>query len=154
MFSFKQFLSNLNSELDSDPTGQVKTISPEIATKRYNEYKNRFRCEQIGVFFSVHKAELWFKQRYHPDESAKRKDEQRMAIKRRLEIFMDLKERFNGMLSLDMSSNESQVYLYKFLDACMIRLENGNLLKIYVKTFKIIKILSFKQFEVLFLRQF
>lgn len=131
MLSFKQFLPNLNTELNSDPTAQTKTISPEIATKRYNEYKNRFRCEQIAVFFTTHKAELWFKQRYHPDESAKRKDEQRMAIKRRLNIFMDLKERFNGKLSLDMSFDKNKNYLYKFLDACMIRLENGKIFKLY-----------------------
>lgn len=126
MLSFKHFLSNLNSEIDSDPS--AKSISPEIATKKYNEYKNDFRREQIAEFFSTHKHENWFMLRYHPEVSAKRKDEQREAIFRRLQIFFDLLERFNGTgdkLSLDMTEQSAQTNLNKFLDACMIRLEDG-----------------------------
>jgi len=123
MLSFKQFLSNLNS---SEAAGA--TISPEMATKRYNEYKNEFRSVQIGKFFADHKNEDWFKQRYHPEVSAKRKDEQRGAIKRRLVIFRDLMEKFNANgdeLTLDMSQEGAEKRLFKFLDACMIKLEGG-----------------------------
>ena len=115
MLSFKQFLANLNNELECDPAGP-KSISPEMATKRYNEYKNEFRCEQIGQFFSTHKLEEWFKQRYHPDVSAKRKDEQRAAILRRMKLFMSLLERFeiNGrQISLDMCKPMAQKNLMK-----------------------------------------
>lgn len=48
MLSFKAFLQTLNQNL-----------TPEQATKRYNEYKNNFRKEQIELFFDVHKNEEW-----------------------------------------------------------------------------------------------
>lgn len=124
MLSFKQFLSNLNSELDMGPGGS-KMIALEVATKRYNDYKNEFRSGQIKDFFNAHKSEEWFKQRYQPEVSAKRRDEQRVAVKRRLGIFNDLLTRFGDGVSLDMRDSNAEKKLSKFLDACMIKLEEG-----------------------------
>lgn len=123
MISFKQFINNLN---ETDPS--TSSLAPEEATKRYNDYKNDFRCTQIASFFANHKQEEWFKQRYHPEVSGNRKDEQRSAVLRRLGIFNDLLKRFNTdarRLSLDMSDPVAEKYLLKFIDACMIKLEEG-----------------------------
>jgi hypothetical protein len=121
MLSFKQFMSGLQAESNN------MQISQETGIKRYNDYKNSFRREQINLFFAVHKNEDWFKCRYHPDDSAKRKDEQRDAIKRRLSIFTSLIENYSQHfdLSLDMSDDKDRQNLYKFLDACIIKLEGG-----------------------------
>jgi hypothetical protein len=123
MLSFKQFLNNLN---ESDPTSS--SLSPEEITNKYSDYKNNFRCIQIDSFFANHKQEEWFKQRYHPEVAGKRKDEQRTAVLRRLGIFNELLKRFNTearQLSLDMSEPMAEKYLLKFIDACMIKLEEG-----------------------------
>jgi hypothetical protein len=121
MLSFKQFMSGLQAESNN------MQISQETGIKRYNDYKNSFRREQINLFFAVHKNEDWFKCRYHPDDSAKRKDEQREAIKRRLSIFTSLFEKYSQHfdLSLDMTDDKDRQNLYKFLDACIIKLEGG-----------------------------
>ena len=113
MLSFKNFLQSLNQNL-----------TPEQATKRYNEYKNAFRKEQIEIFFDAHKEEEWFKFRYHPDESVKRKEEYRVAIKRRLAIFMNLYEKnFLDNVYADMDSHEE---LKRFICAVIIKLEDGS----------------------------
>ena len=124
MLSFKQFLASLQADNNDIP------ISQEAATKRYNDYKNAFRREQIGLFYAVHKNEDWFRCRYHPDDAAKRKDEQREAIKRRLNIFLGLIDKYcdcdNGFdLSLDMTDEKDRQNLFKFIDACIIKLEDG-----------------------------
>jgi hypothetical protein len=122
MMSFKQFLASLgNAE---------KELTPEMATKRYNDYKNDFRREQIASFFQAHKNEEWFKYRYHPEESAKRRDEQRENIFKRLDIFIALMNNYDKQdgvneLSLDMTNDDDRRRLFKFLDACMIKLEGG-----------------------------
>ncbi len=126
MLSFKQFMAGLQAE-SNEP------ISQELATKRYNDYKNSFRREQITLFYGVHKNEDWFKCRYHPDDSAKRKDEQREAIKRRLKLFFGLIEKYctknesNNYfdLSLDMTQEKDRQNMHKFIDACIIKLEDG-----------------------------
>ena len=122
MLSYKQYMATLNSE-----GGEM--LSPEAATKKYHEYKTGFRRDQIAKFFAVHKDEEWFKWRYHPDDAAKRKDEQRGAIRRRLLIFNRLIAKFSGpdeeQLSLDMTLDSNRKKLYKFIDACMIMLEGG-----------------------------
>ena len=113
ILSFKNFLQNLNQNL-----------TPEQATKRYNEYKNNFRKDQIELFFDAHKEEEWFKFRYHPDESVKRKEEYRNAIKRRLNIFMDLYEKkYLDNVYVDMDNYEE---LKKFICAVIIKLEDGS----------------------------
>jgi hypothetical protein len=48
MLSFKQYLLTVNQNL-----------TPEQANKRYNDYRNNFRKQQIQVFFDKHKNEDW-----------------------------------------------------------------------------------------------
>merc|ERR1711936_1016129 len=40
----------------------------------------------------THKDEEWFKQKYHPDDSVKRKDELRDMLKKRVEVFQEFME--------------------------------------------------------------
>ena len=49
MMSFKVFL-----------TQQDDTISDQDAVKKYNEYKEDFRKQQISEFFLQHKDEEWY----------------------------------------------------------------------------------------------
>ena len=48
MMSFKMFLSQ-----------QEDTISDQDAVKKYNEYKEDFRKQQMNEFFLAHKDEEW-----------------------------------------------------------------------------------------------
>ena len=52
MMSFKQFLVTLNND-------SKETVTAELATQKYTEYKNNFRREQIAKFFTAHKHEDW-----------------------------------------------------------------------------------------------
>jgi hypothetical protein len=131
MMSFKQFLNSLAMSGNENSSDILN--NPEQSTKHYTEYKNSFRREQIAHFFTSHKHEEWFKCRYHPEESMKRRSEQRDAVMKRLDIFMSLFNRYqseddnnNNKLSLDMTSHLNRKRLYKFLDAVMIRLEGGS----------------------------
>ena len=121
MMSYKQFLFSLNS---TNASGNKMT--PEQSNKLYNDYKVKFRRDQTALFFETHKGEEWFKLRYHPSDSTKRKEEQRVTIKRRLESFQQLVETDTGAsFSLEMSDEASRKRLFKFLDASMILLEGG-----------------------------
>ena len=124
MLTFKQFLSQLNTEMNGN-------VSNEIANKRYNDYKIQFRKDQVQAFFDAHKHEEWFKCRYHPEESTKRKEEQRESIKKRLELFLSMlakldKNEDNYKLSLEITDDMSRNNLNRFLEACMIKLEDGS----------------------------
>jgi hypothetical protein len=126
MMSYKQFLFSITSG------NQSAKMTPEQSNKLYNEYKIKFRREQTALFFAAHKNEEWFKLRYHPNDSTKRKEEQRETTKRRLDIFMELIESTlasseNNVppLSLEMTNDLNKKRLFKFLDAVMIRLEGG-----------------------------
>jgi hypothetical protein len=56
-----------------------------------------------------------FKYKYHPDEYSKRREEQRQIIKKRLEIFMELKTKgYLDDVSVDI---DNQRALTRFLDA-------------------------------------
>ena len=126
MMSYKQFVFSITSG------NQSAKMTPEQSNKLYNEYKIKFRREQTALFFAAHKNEEWFKLRYHPNDSTKRKEEQRETTKRRLDIFMELiesslasSENNAPPLSLEMTNDLSKKRLFKFLDAVMIRLEGG-----------------------------
>jgi hypothetical protein len=126
MMSYKQFVFSITSG------NQSAKMTPEQSNKLYNEYKIKFRREQTALFFAAHKNEEWFKLRYHPNDSTKRKEEQRETTKRRLDIFMELIESSLASsdnnappLSLEMTNDLSKKRLFKFLDAVMIRLEGG-----------------------------
>ena len=49
MLTFKQFLGQ-----------QEDNISDQDAIKKYNEYKEEFRRQQINEFFLAHKEEEWY----------------------------------------------------------------------------------------------
>ncbi len=127
MMSFKQFLQTLNSEAGGT------LVSNEVANSRYNEYKIQFRREQVQAFFNAHKNEEWFKFRYHPEDSVKRKDEQRESVKNRLNIFLTVMKLYHGeetdetgSISLEMSDDFNRTCLFRLLDACLVRLEDGS----------------------------
>ncbi len=102
--SFKQFLQQ-----------QDDSISDDDAIKKYNEYKIEFKKKQINEFFLAHKEEDWFKLRYHPDEHPYRYHEQKKAIIKRLEVFMDLyNKKWLDNVSVEIDKTNE---LVRFLDA-------------------------------------
>ena len=125
MLSFMQFVATL----ETNPDGSKS--SSEQANLRYADYKLQFRCEQIAAFFAAHKSEEWFRCRYHPEDSTRRKLEQRDAIKKRLDTFMSVLQAQGGAPTLEKSANglsdddeaSNQARLVRFLDACLLRLE-------------------------------
>lgn len=112
MMTFKQFLQQ-----------QDDTIGEEDAIKRYNNYKIDFKRQQISEFFVAHKEEEWFKARYHPEEFAKKQEESRGALQKRLSVFMELMHtgRLDN-LCLDVDKSEDSL---KILDAAVIKMEGG-----------------------------
>ncbi|XP_014609079.1 PREDICTED: serrate RNA effector molecule homolog isoform X1 [Polistes canadensis] len=112
MMSFKAFLGT-----------QEDTITDEEAIKRYNEYKLEFRRQQLNEFFVAHKDEEWFKIKYHPEESLKRKEEQLAALKKRVEVFIDMLQTEEvDNVSVDAEQADA---LLRLLDAVVIKLEGG-----------------------------
>ncbi|KAL8574949.1 hypothetical protein ACOMHN_052114 [Nucella lapillus] len=112
MLTFKQFL-----------TQQDDTIGEEDAIKRYNDYKQDFKRQQISEFFLAHKEEEWFKSKFHPEEYAKRQDEIRSALQNRLAVFQELVDTGRmDTLVLDVDRQEDTL---KILDAAVIRMEGG-----------------------------
>eukprot|EP00092_Neocalanus_flemingeri_P002381 GFUD01002547.1.p1 GENE.GFUD01002547.1~~GFUD01002547.1.p1 ORF type:complete len:408 (-),score=139.00 GFUD01002547.1:1060-2283(-) len=113
MMSFKAFLQTQDDQ-----------ISDEDAIKKYAEYKLEFKRQQLNEFFVTHKEEEWFKQKYHPDESVKRKDELREMLQKRVEVFQEFMEQGKfERLTLD---GEKQDALIKVLDSVVIKLEGGS----------------------------
>nr|CAG4643871.1 EOG090X04A7 [Lepidurus arcticus] len=112
MMSFKAFLA-----------AHDDSISDDEAVKKYAEYKLEFRRQQLNEFFTAHKDEEWFKLKFHPEESAKRKSEQLSGLKRRMEVFCQLlsEGKLEG-LSLDAEHAEK---LVRLLDTVVIKLEGG-----------------------------
>lgn len=113
MLSLKAFLNT-----------QDDTISDEEALKRYNDYKRDFRRQQLNEFFVAHKDEEWFKDKYHPVNSQKRKADHLASVKKRLEGFNEFYEKKridNIMVDADQSTK-----LTKLMDAFVIILEGGN----------------------------
>ncbi|KAL5013560.1 hypothetical protein ScPMuIL_007830 [Solemya velum] len=112
MLTFKQFLSQ-----------QDDSISDQDAIKKYNEYKLDFKKQQVNEFFLAHKEEEWFKFKYHPEDSGKRKEDINAALKRRCQVFIDLLEQSRiDNVSLDVEKDEEIV---KVLDAAVIKMEGG-----------------------------
>ncbi|XP_055917768.1 serrate RNA effector molecule homolog isoform X2 [Eupeodes corollae] len=112
MLTLKQFLDT-----------QEDTISDSDVLRKYSEYKLDFKRQQLNEFFITHKDEEWFKSKYHPTESVKRKEEQRSFLKRRADVFNELLE--NGTVSgvtLDSSQSDQ---LLRLLDTVVIKLEGG-----------------------------
>merc|ERR1719322_558259 len=113
MMSFKTFLGT-----------QDDTISDEEAIKKYAEYKLEFKRQQLNEFFVNHKDEEWFKLKYHPEDSSKRKEEQKTALNCRVEVFNKfLKQGKFDKVTVDNDQSDSIV---KLLDSVVILLEGGN----------------------------
>lgn len=111
IMTFKAFLAS-----------QDDMITDEEAIKKYTEYKLEFKRQQLNDFFMAHKEEEWFKSKYHPDLSTKRKEEHLAHIKRRVELFMAMLEQVEKVV-LD-GDNASSIL--RLLDSVVIRLENGS----------------------------
>jgi len=112
MMSFKAFLQTQDDQ-----------ISDEEAIRKYGEYKLEFKRQQLNEFFVTHKEEEWFKHKYHPDDSVKRKEELKDFLKRRVEIYKEFSEegKFKE-LKLDCENQET---LIRMLDSVVIKLEGG-----------------------------
>merc|ERR1712228_351145 len=88
MMSFKSFLQTQDDQ-----------ISDEEAIKKYGEYKLEFKRQQLNEFFVTHKEEEWFKQKYHPEESVKRKEELKSMLLKRVDVFQEFlnTDKFKGL---------------------------------------------------------
>ncbi|XP_044731572.1 serrate RNA effector molecule homolog [Chrysoperla carnea] len=112
MMSFKAFLA-----------AQDDNISDSEAVEKYNDYKLEFQRQQLNEFFVAHKDDEWFRLKYHPEDSVKRKEEQLNALKKRVGVFLELLD--GGKLdniSVDCSRTDD---LIKLLDTVVIKLEGG-----------------------------
>ncbi|XP_022920645.1 serrate RNA effector molecule homolog isoform X2 [Onthophagus taurus] len=112
MMSFKAFLAT-----------QDDNISDSEAIEKYNDYKLEFQRQQLNEFFVAHKDDEWFRLKYHPEDSVKRKEEQMAALKKRVTVFMDLlnSEKLST-ISIDYSRTND---LLKVLDTVVVKLEGG-----------------------------
>ncbi|XP_052687226.1 serrate RNA effector molecule homolog isoform X2 [Crassostrea angulata] len=112
MLTFKQFLSQ-----------QEDNISDQDAIKKYNEYKDEFKRQQINEFFLAHKEEEWFKIKYHPEECEKRNREVKKALQHRCNVYMELMD--SGRIEETWVDFEKSDELVKLLDAAVIKMEGG-----------------------------
>ena len=110
--TFKAFLST-----------QDDSITDEEAALKYGEYKMEFRRQQLNEFFSCHKESEWFRLKYHPEESKKRKDNISAGVKKRQAVFQDLLK--SGLVEDLPVSNENEQDLIKLFDTAVIKLEGG-----------------------------
>ncbi|KAH8413772.1 hypothetical protein KR222_007983 [Zaprionus bogoriensis] len=112
MLTLKQFLDT-----------QDENISDSEVMRKYTEYKTDFKRQQLNEFFVAHKDEEWFKNKYHPEDSVRRSDEQRGFLKRRTDVFLELLESGTiGSVKVDSSQADA---LVRVLDTCVIKLEGG-----------------------------
>ncbi|XP_044315004.1 serrate RNA effector molecule homolog isoform X3 [Drosophila rhopaloa] len=112
MLNLKQFLDT-----------QDENISDSEVMRKYTEYKTDFKRQQLNEFFVAHKDEEWFKNKYHPEDSVKRSEEQRGFLQRRTDVFVELLENGTiGSVKVDSSQGDA---LIRVLDTCVIKLEGG-----------------------------
>ncbi|XP_017112409.1 serrate RNA effector molecule homolog isoform X1 [Drosophila elegans] len=112
MLTLKQFLDT-----------QDENISDSEVMRKYTEYKTDFKRQQLNEFFVAHKDEEWFKNKYHPEDSVKRSEEQRGFLQRRTDVFVELLENGTiGGVKVDSSQGDA---LIRVLDTCVIKLEGG-----------------------------
>ncbi|XP_030760727.1 serrate RNA effector molecule homolog isoform X2 [Sitophilus oryzae] len=112
MMSFKAFLAT-----------QDDNISDSEAIEKYNDYKLEFQRQQLNEFFVAHKDDEWFRLKYHPEDSVKRKAEQAAALQRRLRVFSDLFKA--GKIDNTTVDCYQTTNLLKLLDTVVIKLEGG-----------------------------
>ncbi|KAM3723165.1 Serrate RNA effector molecule [Dirofilaria immitis] len=112
MMTFKKFLAT-----------QDDSITDEEAIAKYSEYKLEFKRQELHKFFLAHKDEEWFRLKYHPEDSGRRKTEQRENVLRRLEIFQNLHdEGFIDKLQIDYDFAPE---IIRIMDTLVIKLEGG-----------------------------
>ncbi|KAH8298519.1 hypothetical protein KR044_009458 [Drosophila immigrans] len=113
MLTLKQFLDT-----------QDENISDSEVMRKYTEYKTDFKRQQLNEFFVAHKDEEWFKNKYHPEDSVRRSEEQRGFLKRRTDVFLELLD--NGTIdNVKIDSSQADA-LVRVLDTCVIKLEGGS----------------------------
>ncbi|XP_023333539.1 serrate RNA effector molecule homolog isoform X3 [Eurytemora carolleeae] len=112
MMSFKSFMHT-----------QDDSISDEEGIKKYAEYKLEFRRQQLNEFFVTHKEEEWFRQKYHPEDSVKRREDLKSMLLRRVELFQEFTD--SGMFKDLTLDGDKQDALMKVLDSVVIKLEGG-----------------------------
>ncbi|XP_017037069.1 serrate RNA effector molecule homolog isoform X2 [Drosophila kikkawai] len=112
MLTLKQFLDT-----------QDENISDSEVMRKYTEYKTDFKRQQLNEFFVAHKDEEWFKNKYHPEDSVKRSEEQRGFLKRRTDVFVELLN--NGSIDAVKVDSSQADALIRVLDTCVIKLEGG-----------------------------
>ncbi|VDO28920.1 unnamed protein product [Haemonchus placei] len=113
MLTFKKFLMT-----------QEDDISDSAALAAYNEYKQEYKRKELQRFFDAHKTEEWFRHKYHPEESAAIRDAHMADIKKRLEIFNDMKAKgcFDDF-TLDLQHARE---IIRTMDTLVVRLEGGS----------------------------
>ncbi|KAK5983768.1 Serrate RNA effector molecule [Trichostrongylus colubriformis] len=113
MLTFKKFLMT-----------QEDDISDSAALAAYNEYKQEYKRKELQRFFDAHKTEEWFRHKYHPEESATIRDAHMADVKKRLEIFNDMKSKgcFDD-LTLDLQHARE---IIRTMDTLVVRLEGGS----------------------------
>ncbi|MFH4979600.1 hypothetical protein AB6A40_006309 [Gnathostoma spinigerum] len=112
MMTFKRFLST-----------QDDAITDEEAISKYSEYKMEFKRQELQKFFSTHKDEEWFRLKYHPDDSARRKNEQKENIRKRLEIFESMCN--DGTIDKLRIDFDCAPEIIRAMDTLVVRLEGG-----------------------------
>ncbi|KAK6739624.1 hypothetical protein RB195_008241 [Necator americanus] len=113
MLTFKKFLMTQDDD-----------ISDSAALASYNEYKQEYKKRELQRFFDAHKTEEWFRHKYHPEESAAVRAARMTEIRKRLEIFNDLKAKgcFDDV-TLDLQHAREVIRL---MDTLVVKLEGGS----------------------------
>ncbi|CAB3999719.1 Hypothetical predicted protein [Paramuricea clavata] len=112
MLTFKQFLSS-----------QADDIEDMEAVRKYQEYKLEFRKTQIADFFTAHKEEEWFRNKYHPGEALAYQNKLNDAVRKRASVFVDLLQ--SGWFDRFTLTAEQGEEITKLLDAAVIKFERG-----------------------------
>ncbi|VDD92280.1 unnamed protein product [Enterobius vermicularis] len=112
MMTFKKFLAT-----------QDDNITDEDAIAKYSEYKMEFKRQELQKFFDAHKDEEWFRLKYHPDDSGKRKEEQKKNLLRRLEIFEEMQNK--GVIDKIHVDFDCAADIIRVMDTLVVKLEGG-----------------------------
>ncbi|GMR32303.1 hypothetical protein PMAYCL1PPCAC_02498, partial [Pristionchus mayeri] len=103
---------------------QDDSITEDDATAKYAEYKLEHKKQLLVKFFTTHKDEEWFRQKYHPEESTKKREEQKQTITKRNQVFKELHEKgFFNDVSLDIPNAKKIIFI---MDAVVVKLEGGS----------------------------
>uniref|UniRef100_A0A0K0DKQ3 Serrate RNA effector molecule homolog n=1 Tax=Angiostrongylus cantonensis TaxID=6313 RepID=A0A0K0DKQ3_ANGCA len=100
------------------------SVSLPIVWYILDKLQTIMRKKELQRFFDAHKTEEWFRHKYHPDESAAVREAHLGDVKKRLEIFNDLKSKgcFNDLV-LDLQHARE---IIRLMDTLVVRLEGGS----------------------------